>query len=117
MPIGQREAAQSFSGTARNGSGLDDSLQFLKGIGPQVAQALAKLDLHTVGDLLRHFPRRWEDRTNFRRVADVQSGEWVTVQGVVIAVTTKYPKARLTITEVLLDDAGSALKLVWFNQP
>jgi ATP-dependent DNA helicase RecG len=98
-----------------SGRSLDEPLQYLKGIGPQVAQALGKLNLFTVGDLLRHFPRRWEDRTNFRRVAEVQTGEWVTVHGVVIAVTTKYPKPRLTITEALLDDAGSALKLVWFN--
>lgn len=112
MPISQREQAAALTGNS-----LEDPIQFLKGVGPQVAQALGKLGLHTVGDLLRHFPRRWEDRTNFRRVADVQSGEWVTVQGVVIAVATKYPKPRLTITEVLLDDAGSALKLVWFNQP
>src|SRR5262245_38945584 len=121
MPIGQREQTTALAGRLSNGGtsgkSLDESLQSLKGIGPQVALALGKLGLNTVGDLLKHIPRRWEDRTNFRRVADVQSGEWVTVHGVVIAVTTKYPKPRMTITEALLDDNGSALKLVWFNQP
>ena len=96
---------------------LDDSLQFLKGVGPQGAAAFAKLELHTVGDLLRHFPRRWEDRSHFRLVSNVTSGEFVTVCGTVIAATTKYPKPKMQITEVLLDDHGAALKLLWFNQP
>ena len=98
-------------------SGLRDPLQYLKGVGPQVAAALGKIGLNTVGDLLRHVPRRWEDRTHFRHVADVVNGEMVTVSGVVIAATTKYPKPRISITEALLDDGGAALKLVWFNQP
>ncbi len=95
---------------------LDDSLQTLKGVGAQAVTALAKLNLRTVGDLLRHIPRRWEDRTDFRRVADVQSGEYVTVCGRVIAVTTTYPKPKLAITKVLIDDDGAALTLTWFNQ-
>ncbi len=96
----------------------DDSLQFLKGVGPQGAEALARLNLNTVADLLRHYPRRWEDRTHFVRAGEVRPGEWVTVCGAVIAVTTKYPKGpRLAITEALLDDGGEAVRLVWFNQP
>ena len=44
----------------------------IKGVGPQVSAALGKLGLHTVGDLLRHIPRRWEDRTHFRRVTSAR---------------------------------------------
>ena len=88
-----KEAARS------NGLSLDDSLQFMKGIGPQAAAALERLNLRTVGDLLRHIPRRWEDRTRFLRVAEVRGGEWVTVCGLVIAATTKYPKGpKLALT-------------------
>ena len=118
VPVGQNEpvraAPRPGSGTAPR---LDDPLQFLKGVGPQAAATLEKLELRTVGDLLRHLPRRWEDRTRFRAIAEVQSGEFVTVRGRIIAATTKYPKPRVQITEVLLDDDGSALKLLWFNQP
>src|SRR5580693_8542963 len=103
MPTGQTEPVRSSPGASRrDGLSLDDSLQFLKGVGPQGATVLAKIGLHTVGDLLRHIPRRWEDRTHFRRVAQVQSGELVTVCGTVFAATTKYPKPRVQITEVLL---------------
>ena len=92
-------------------------LQFLKGVGPQAAEALARLGIHSAQDLLRHIPKRWEDRTHFRRVADLQAGEMVTVSGAILAVTTKYPKPKLAITQALLDDGGTALTLFWFNQP
>jgi ATP-dependent DNA helicase RecG len=118
VPVGQNEPV--LATPKRSGGALprlDDTLQFLKGVGPQVAATLEKLALRTVGDLLRHLPRRWEDRTRFRPIAEVQSGEFVTVSGKIIAATTKYPKPRVQITEVLLDDDGSALKLLWFNQP
>jgi ATP-dependent DNA helicase RecG len=106
------------SDTPRSHLSLEDSLQFIKGVGPQGVQAFARLNLNTVGDLLRHYPRRWEDRTHFVRAGDVRPGEWVTVCGKVIGVTTKYPKGpRLALTEALLDDDGEAIRLLWFNQP
>ncbi|HZO88824.1 MAG TPA: ATP-dependent DNA helicase RecG [Chthonomonadaceae bacterium] len=118
MPTGRQEPARVLAPPVKNGAlSLEDSLQYLKGVGPQAAALLAKIGLVTVADLLRHIPRRWEDRTRFRRVAEVQSGELVTVCGVVIAVNTTYPKPRLQITKALLDDTGSALTLTWFNQP
>ena len=92
-------------------------LQFLKGVGPQVAEALARLGIKSAQDLLRHIPKRWEDRTRFRRVADLQAGEIITVCGTILAVTTKYPRPKMAITQALLDDGGSALTLFWFNQP
>ncbi len=104
-------------GGNRDASGLNASIRVLKGVGPQAMTALEKLNLRTVGDLFRHVPRRWEDRSHFRAVADVQSGEFVTVCGIVIAVSTSYPKPKLTLTKVLIDDNGAALSLSWFNQP
>ncbi len=96
---------------------LKDDLQFLKGVGPALASALAKIGLRTAGDLLRHFPRRWEDRTRFRSAADLVPGETTSILGVIIGVTTKYPRPKMAITEVLLDSNGEALRLTWFNQP
>lgn len=117
LPARPTESAHTASLKAKSALSLEDSLQYLKGIGPQGAAALAKLEIQTVAQLLRHVPRRWEDRTHFRRVRDVQHGEFVTVCGMVIAVTTKYPKPKLALTQALLDDNGTALTLLWFNQP
>ncbi len=102
---------------APKGRSLDDSLQFIKGVGPQVAEKLVKLNLRNVGDLLRHYPKRWEDRTHFRDMSDVRPGEFVTLCGKVIAVSTRYTRQKLAITEALLDDGEGAVKLIWMNQP
>ncbi len=96
---------------------LDDPLQYVGGVGPQAAAALQKLGIGTVEGLLRHYPRRWEDRTRFMRASDVRGGEYITVCGAVRAVSTSFPRPRLPITRALIDDAGSAITLVWFNQP
>src|SRR5579862_4386931 len=118
MPTALRE--QGHQNTGSQGSGnlhLDDSVQFLKGVGRPGALILNKLGLFTVEDLLRHIPRRWDDRTRFRKAADVMHGETVSLHGIASSVETKRPKPKITVTEVILNDGGSPLKLVWFNQP
>ena len=41
---------------------LSSPVQYIKGVGPKRAERLARLDIHTLRDLLFHFPRAWEDR-------------------------------------------------------
>ena len=48
---------------------LDAPVQYVKGIGPQRAEGLAKLGVRTAEDLLLHLPMRYEDRRSFARVA------------------------------------------------
>ncbi|MFN5429374.1 MAG: hypothetical protein ACK498_01390, partial [Cyclobacteriaceae bacterium] len=51
---------------------FDTSLEFLKGVGPQRAALLQKeLKLFTFGDLIQHYPFRYEDRTRFYRISEV----------------------------------------------
>ena len=85
-------------------------------MGERLAETLAKLDLHTVGDLLRHYPRRHEDRARFARIADVRDGETVTLAGKVTSVENRPTKTRLVLTKVSLDDGSGVATLVWFNQ-
>ncbi|MFM7485748.1 MAG: hypothetical protein ACKO13_02395, partial [Cytophagales bacterium] len=48
---------------------FDTSIEFLKGVGPQRAALLQKeLNIFTFGDLIQHYPFRYEDRTRFYRV-------------------------------------------------
>lgn len=89
----------------------------LKGIGEKVAETLWKLELRTLGDLVGHFPRRYEDRTRFVRIADLKDGEAATILGKVTAVENRPTKNRLVITKVSLDDGSRVVaSLVWFNQ-
>jgi ATP-dependent DNA helicase RecG len=91
-------------------------VQFVKGVGPQRAQALATLGVSTVEDLLFHLPLRYEDRSQKSRIADLQPGMKVSVSGTITVAGLRRAR-RLSIYEVRLDDASGRLKAVWFNQP
>ena len=52
---------------------LSTNVQFIRGIGPQKAKALSKLGITTLRDLIAWFPRRYEDRTALRHIAEKES--------------------------------------------
>ncbi|MGB4593166.1 MAG: ATP-dependent DNA helicase RecG [Coriobacteriia bacterium] len=79
--------------------------------------ALARLDIKTVGDLLRHYPFRYLDLATSAAVRDVPLGTEATVIGHVRDVRLKKPRPRLSIVEVALADETGVVVGVWFNQP
>jgi len=81
------------------------------------AESLARLNIDTIGDLVRHYPFRYLDLSHVVELASVRPGDDVTVVGTVHEVKVKKPRPRLTITEVALVDATGVLIGVWFNQP
>jgi len=87
-------------------------------LGPGGAKKLHALGLRTVRDVLHHYPRKHEDRRALPNVQDVQDGEKVTVQGVVVSKTRRTPKPGMLILEAVLQDAwGQRVKCTWFGQP
>jgi len=98
-------------------SPLRAPVQYLKGVGPARAAALARLGVSTVGDLLVHLPRRHEDRSRLTPLRDLAHGSETTVQATVAAVSQFRPRRGLVVVKAaLLDDSGIAYA-VWFNQP
>lgn len=96
---------------------LDDDVSCVPGVTESMAAALGKgLKIWTAGDLLRHFPRRYEDRTHFKAIADIRHGEAVTIRGKVINVENIPTRSRVTLTKVALDDRTGIAFLVFFNQ-
>ncbi len=76
------------------------------------------LGLHTLRDLLHHYPRRHEDRRALPSLSDIEDGQKATVSGVVVAKNRRVPRAGLLILEVTLQTAsGERVKATWFNQP
>ncbi|MDA8236091.1 MAG: ATP-dependent DNA helicase RecG [Clostridia bacterium] len=95
----------------------DSSLQFLKSVGPKRVKLLQKLGHETVEDLLYHFPRRYEDRSQLKKVNQLEHGEVETIQGQVVGNQELRPRRGLTITKVAIHDGTGVLYAVWFNQP
>ncbi|MFD2091337.1 ATP-dependent DNA helicase RecG [Blastococcus deserti] len=86
-------------------------------LGPKTATSMAEqLNLHTVRDLLRHYPRRYARRGEQADLADVQVGDRVTVLAQVRSVTTRPMRNRRgSLTEVVVGDGSGRMKLVFFN--
>ena len=59
---------------------IDTPIQFVKGVGPAKADALAKAGIRTVYDLLLYLPFRYEDRSRRLQIRDVQPGQEATVE-------------------------------------
>ncbi|MBN2403982.1 MAG: ATP-dependent DNA helicase RecG [Coriobacteriia bacterium] len=81
------------------------------------AEALERLDIRTVEDLVRHYPFRHLDLSTTAPVSAVKPGTEATVTGVVHDIKVKHPRPRLSITEIALVDDTAAIIGVWFNQP
>ena len=96
---------------------LDDPLD--REFGPKTAKVLARaLDVHTVGELLRHYPRRYEQRGELTDLASLRDGEHVTVLAQISAVTSRTMKNRRgKLTEVTVTDGRGTLTLAFFGQP
>jgi ATP-dependent DNA helicase RecG len=95
---------------------LHAPVQYVKGVGPQRAQALEKVGVRTAEDLLLHLPMRYEDRRSFARIGDLRAGMKVSVSGEIVVAGLRRAR-RMTLYEVRVDDGSGKLKVLWFNQP
>lgn len=91
--------------------------QYVKGVGPRRAEMLRALGIRSVMELLRHYPRRYEDRRQIRRISQLEVGRNETVQGKVLAVGIKRLRKALAIVQVAVGDGTGAVYATWFNQP
>ena len=97
---------------------LERPVSVLHGVGPERAALLAKLEIHTVEDLLLHRPRRHENRANLRSIAELQLNEPAIVHGKIVAQGTKWFRKRSrSIFEIVLDDGTARLHCRWWNLP
>lgn len=95
-------------------------LRELHWLGPQRLRQLDRFGLQTVDDLLTHYPRRYEDRTEFGRFPTQESDEPVCVCGTVRTAASKFLRGRSRMFEVLLEEEGrhafsGRLTCRWFN--
>ena len=96
---------------------LTTSVQFIKGIGPQKAKALEKLGILTLRDLIGYFPRRYEDRRETRRIAQLQDGESACVAAMIASPpTVSHIRKGMDLVKVRAVDETGVLDVTFFNQ-
>lgn len=103
--------------TPDNADPLQTPIQFARGVGPQRAELLAKLGLHTVGDLLFYLPRDILDLSQISAVHELTEDRVHTVRGEVVDRDSRVISRGRTMTAVLFKTDGGYVRGLWFNQP
>ncbi|MGB0111770.1 MAG: ATP-dependent DNA helicase RecG [Ilumatobacteraceae bacterium] len=101
--------------TFRDLAGID--VGRLKGVGEKKLAALATLDVSDLLGLLTFYPRRWVDRTNEARIADLTPGQEALVLVTVRSVTKRTMRNRRTMVTANVGDGSGRMEVVFFNQP
>lgn len=90
----------------------------LTGVGPAMVKRLSLLGIHTLGDLIHHLPRTYEDRSSVLPVADMVPDHRATVRVRIEKIGTRRAhRRRMTVTEALVSDDTESIKAIWFNKP
>ncbi|HSM70011.1 MAG TPA: ATP-dependent DNA helicase RecG [Anaerolineales bacterium] len=117
-PVQPRSETVAGAKTSATPAALDAKLTVLQGVGPKNAQSLAKLGLHTLGDMLYYFPRRYDDYSQLKPIKELFYGEQVTVIGTIDSVHSRPIRGgKASIVEVIINDGTGGLRLSFFNQP
>ncbi len=96
---------------------LTDPITILKGVGPSKAKQFAQLNIHTLQDLICHFPRGYEDRTKLVTIDKLEVDVPACFRAMVMNTPrTSHIRKGLDITRVQVADHTARLNLTFFNQ-
>lgn len=99
--------------------GLNTPVRYLNGVGPKRAGLFNGMGINTVEDLLYYFPRRYEDRTAFTSISQLQEGTAQTIKAEILAKGERrsFRRRGFSIIEAAVGDKTGKIFCVWFNQP
>lgn len=97
---------------------LEASVTVLDGVGPKNADKLNRLGITSLGSMLYHFPRRYDDYSQLKTINRLKYGDELTVIGTVQSSSLrKLHGGNTQMVEVIINDGTGALRVTWFNQP
>jgi len=94
-------------------------IRSIKGIGDKNYKYFEKLGIKNIYNLLRYYPRRYQDFSKLKTINNIEYGEELTVAGIISGkiYTRKSKRGNLKISETSLTDSTGSLRLTFFNQP
>ncbi|MGZ5280372.1 MAG: ATP-dependent DNA helicase RecG, partial [Pseudobdellovibrionaceae bacterium] len=97
---------------------LGTNVQYLKGVGPKLAELLAKRGLHSIGDLLEYYPRAFEDRRAARNIASLKLNDIVSLRAFVLKVNAiQIGTSRRKIYDIVIRDSSGQIHCKYFRVP
>lgn len=96
---------------------LTDPVESIKGIGEKTTALYRKLNIHTVENLLEHYPRSYLTYEEPVDIAELRPGERVAVRATVNSYVEMKKMRTLTVASFLAKDYTGTIKMVWFNSP
>ncbi|MDO5414696.1 MAG: ATP-dependent DNA helicase RecG [Bacillota bacterium] len=95
---------------------LLDKVTELKGVGPKKSEALEKLNIHTIEDLILFFPRDYENRKNKVNISELDIDKPAVIKGKVdLLVSDRYKYGRKQLLRLLVSDDTGSIEVVFFN--
>ncbi|WP_164100687.1 ATP-dependent DNA helicase RecG [Candidatus Laterigemmans baculatus] len=91
--------------------------QYLRGVGPQRAELLARLGIRNAGDALFAFPRDYQHRAELKPIAELAEEQPASIVGTIAEVDQRVTYSGKSIAGVLVEDDTGAVRLMFFNQP
>ncbi|MCR5207354.1 MAG: ATP-dependent DNA helicase RecG [Eubacterium sp.] len=94
----------------------DYSIQYVKGVGEKRAQLFNKLGIFTVDDLIRYYPRTYQNRSKTKTVLEAENGELVTIKATMITpVKESLIRKGLTLYKCDFTDGENVIHVTIFN--
>jgi len=113
VPGVQSDARKATPSVAASLRALGTSIRNIDGIGPKRAMQLESFSIHTVLDLLRHLPFRYEDRRRIEKISSAAAGVEATFIGRLIGLQKRYiPRRRSQMLLATLQDDSGSIDLV-----
>ncbi|MBC7475484.1 MAG: ATP-dependent DNA helicase RecG, partial [Candidatus Sericytochromatia bacterium] len=119
-----KDTTKSYDSTLKQTNKIDDKnltweerpVQFIKGIGPKLAENLASAGIINIKDLFRHYPRKHLDYANRTQIKNCKIGQLVTIWGSIKDVNCFTPpnNKNITILSITVSDSTGKVKSSWF---
>ncbi len=94
-----------------------DSISTIKSIGPKRESLFNRVGIYTVEDMLKYYPRAYEDRSASKNICDAADGENVLIKACAVTVVKNNRVRRgLSLQKLRVSDGTGVMDITWFNQ-